>query len=302
MELALKSFWPVVDRSWKSMRAVCDDASCHNTQLMRSIPGGRTGIQSGGHWYCSVDCFARASRLELASLSNMHFSDIPRIPRMSIGLTLLAKGYLDAGALRLAQVESDLHRENLEATLIRLRLVSEKQLAAARAAQWGYPVLAQDRIGQMVESDIPQYLLQDSSGVPLQYSAKAKRILLGFVFRVDHSLLESIEIITGFRAVPCFITPTELAEQRKWVTAFPNHSEVLIEDPGAPDRMARTVGRFAVEVAADHAVFSSCKNHVWARVSGRRGIADIIFRFEDALAAKVSENLGARLESVPSFL
>jgi len=207
----MKSFWPVVDRSWKSMRAVCDDASCHNTQLMRSIPGGRTGIQCGDRWYCSVDCFARGSRAELTSLSNAHFNENPRIPRMSMGLTLLAKGYLNVESLRFAQIESERHRETLETTLTRLCLVSEKQLAAARAAQWGYPVLAQDRIGQTVESDIPQYLLQQSAAVPLDYSVKAKRILLGFVFRVDHSLLESIEKVTGCKVVPCFITATAVS-------------------------------------------------------------------------------------------
>ena len=280
MELAMKSFWPVVDRSWKSMRAVCDDASCHNTQLMRSIPGGRTGIQCGDRWYCSVDCFARGSRAELTSLSNAHFNENPRIPRMSMGLTLLAKGYLNVESLRFAQIESERHRETLETTLTRLCLVSEKQLAAARAAQWGYPVLAQDRIGQTVESDIPQYLLQQSAAVPLDYSVKAKRILLGFVFRVDHSLLESIEKVTGCKVVPCFITATELAEQTKRVATFPSHTETVIEDLGLPERMARTAGRFAVEVAADHAVFSRCRSHVWARVSGKRGKVDIIFRPE----------------------
>ncbi len=56
----------------------------------------------------------------------------------------------------------------------------------------------------MVESDIPQYLLKMFSAVPLQYSIKAKRILLGFVFRVEHSLLESIEKVTGCRGGTMF--------------------------------------------------------------------------------------------------
>ena len=262
------------------MRAACDDGSCHNTQLMRSIPGGRAGIECGDHWYCSVDCFARASRTELASLSNLHFNKNPRIPRMSLGLILLAKGYLTTEELRFAQIESESHRENLETTLIRLRLTSEKQLASARAAQWGYPVLSQERIGETVQSDIPQCLLQETSAVPLHYSVTAKRILLGFVFRVDHSLLASIERVTGCSAAPCFITATELAEQMKRVTSVPNHIATVIDDPGAPERMARTVGRFAVDVAANHAVFSRLRNHLWARVSGKRGKADVIFSFE----------------------
>jgi Type II secretion system (T2SS), protein E, N-terminal domain len=301
MELALKSFWPVVDRGWKSMTAVCSDPFCHNTQLMRSIPGGRAGIQSGDHWYCSVDCFVRASRTELASLTSVWFDEVPRIPRMSMGLTLLAKGHLTAEELRFAQTESELRRESLETTLIRHGLTSEKQFASARAAQWGYPVLARDRVGQMVESDIPQYLLKMFSAVPLQYSIKAKRILLGFVFRVEHSLLESIEKVTGCRAVPCFITATELAEQMKCVTNFPNQTTSIVEELGTPEIMARTMGRFSVEVAASHAVFSRCKNHVWARVSGKRGNADVIFRFERGTAPQVSGNSYVREEIVCSF-
>jgi hypothetical protein len=220
---------------------------------------------------------------------------------MSMGLILLAKGYLSTETLRSAQIESERHQENLEATLIRLRLVSEKQLAAARAAQWGYPVLAQDRIGQTVESDIPQYLLQQSSAVPLDYSIKAKRILLGFVFRVDHCLLESIEKVTGCRVLPCFITASELAEQTKCVMAFSNHTEAVIDDLGAPERMARTVGRFAVEVAAERAVFARCWSHVWARISGKRGEVDIIFRLERPATPEVLVNSASRQESVCSF-
>jgi hypothetical protein len=297
MEVALKSFWPVVDRSWKSLRAMCDDPSCHNTQLMRSIPGGRTGIQSGERWYCSVDCFARASRAELAVLSNMPFGDTPREPRMSIGLTLLAKGYLNAEELHFAQTESDSRHENLENSLIRLGLASEKQLAAARAAQWGYPILAQDRVGQSVNSDLPQYLLRKTSAVPLHSSVKAKRIVLGFVFRVDHSLLESIEIVTACKVVPCFITPAELEEQVRRVTSVPNRAEIVIENPGGPEEMSRTLGRYAVEVGAEHAVFSRCRGHVWARVSGKRGTADIIFSFDLPSPTDVVGNIGSLQET-----
>ena len=220
---------------------------------------------------------------------------------MSIGLTLLSKGHLKAEDLRFAQSESELKREDLETTLIRLRLTSEKHLAAARAAQWGYPVLAQGRIGQAVESDIPQYLLQESSAIPLQYSLKSKRILLGVVFRVDHILLESIERATGCKVVPCFITASELTEQMNRVSVCPNHAEAVIDVPGAPEQMARTVGRYAVEVGADRAVFSRCRRSVWARVSGKRGTADVIFRLEPAAAAEVLENSGIQQGIFSSF-
>lgn len=284
MELALKSVWPAVDRSWKSLRAMCDYDGCHNTQLMRTIPGGRAGIQCGTRWYCSVDCFAGASRDVLGALSNAHASEPLRNPRMSLGLTLLSKGQLTLEAFKYAQVQSELHHENLDTTLIRLGLVDEKKLAAARAAQWGYPVLVQDRIGQRVEFDIPKVLLNEFSVVPLHCSDKAKRVVLGFVLRVEHSLLEAVEKMSGFRAEPCFITVSEFEEQMTCLATPPSYSEVVVEGPVSTDKMARTVGRLALEVCAKSAVFTNCKNHIWARLVGKRASADVIFRSEGAPA------------------
>jgi hypothetical protein len=199
---------------------------------------------------------------------------------MSLGLTLVAKGYLSPDALRFAQHQSELHRENLDAALLRLNLTTEKQLAAARAAQWGYPVVATDRVGQVVESDIPSTLLEEFSAVPIDYSQKAKRIVLGFVFRVEHSLLEAIEKITGCKAVPCFISSTEYAEQMNQVVPAPGCETALLQAPGSPENMSRNLGRFAVEVGAREAVFTQCKNFVWARLTGKRGKIDVLFQFE----------------------
>ena len=119
---------------------------------MRSIQS-RVGINVGQLWYCSVDCFATAARKRFSMLSGASILEMPHHPRLSIGLVMLSKGYLTDDQLRCAMAESRLHGEELEAVLIRLGLVSERQLATARAAQWGYPILGQDRMGQPVEAD-----------------------------------------------------------------------------------------------------------------------------------------------------
>jgi hypothetical protein len=68
--------------------------------------------------------------------------------------------------------------------------------------------------------------------------------------------------------------------------------EAVIDVPGSPEQMARTVARYAVEVVADRAVFSRCRSNIWARVLGKRGTADLIFPLEQAAAAEVLENPG----------
>jgi hypothetical protein len=285
MKLSLKSLLPARDLGWNRVRAVCGLSKCHNKLLMKYVPGNRIGIFVGAAWYCSPDCFAMASRTTLSSLSSETLVEMPRNPRLSLGLALLAKGYLDEDQLRLATLRSEREGQKLETTLIECGLVTEKQIAVGRSAQWGYPVLAQDFVSQNVEADLPLALLRAFSAVPLHYSRRAKRLVLGFVYRVEHSLLQAIEQMTGFRAEACFITPTELNEQIDRLTTIPGYEEAVVENPGAAAQMARTLGGFAVEVSAREASFSKCNSWVWARMVGKRGTVDVVFALRNAATA-----------------
>lgn len=277
MSLSFLSFLPAVDRGLKSIKVVCDLPECHSRQVIRSIPGGRQGIRVGQQWYCSADCFALAARTPLAALSNRRVVEIRRNPRLSLGLAMHAKGYLSTEQLRYALSRCVPGDEGLAEAVVRLGLATEKQVAAARAVQWGYPAMAQDYVGLMVQADIPRAILEACSAVPLHYSVPAKRVFLGFVTRVEHSVLEPIEQMTGCRVEPCFITPTEFEEQMERVTAFPDYEEMVVHDPGPPAKMARTLGRAAVDIGAREASFTQFKSLVWARVSGKRGKIDVVF-------------------------
>jgi hypothetical protein len=278
MSLSLSSLLPAVDRGLKSMRTRCDFRTCHNTQLMRSIPGGKQGIYVGQQWFCSVDCFALAAREPLAALASRRTFEIPREPRLSLGLAMHMKGYLTKEQLRDVTHESQQRDEDFAVTIARLGLVTEHQIAAARATQWGCPVLAHDYVSHGVQIDIPRTLFEMCHAAPLHYSPAAKRIVLGFVYRVEHSVLESIEQITGCRVEPCFMTLTEFVRQIDSVTLRPGYKDVVVSDPGSPERMARTLGRAAVDVKAHEARFARYKNLVWARLVGKRGTVDIVFR------------------------
>jgi Type II secretion system (T2SS), protein E, N-terminal domain len=298
MKKLLKSFMPDFERHLKNFRSVCGNRTCHHKQLMRSFPGGRPGIQVGPAWYCCVDCFAMAACAPLEKLCNRQVVEISRQPRLSLGLFLLSKGNLTAEQLRVATAQSQILDEDIEESLVKLGMVSEKALVAARSAQWGYPVLAPECVGQLVEVEIPKSILNACRAVPLHYSATAKRILVGFVSRVEHSFLESIEEMTGCRVEPCFITPTDFQEQMERVTAPPDYEEVVVNDPGSPERMARTVGRTAVHVAAREAAFIKWRNFVLVRVAGKRGKADIVFVPRRIGTVRVVEHSGIFKEAI----
>lgn len=301
MKLSLGFFQSAIDRSWKNMHAVCGLPTCPNTLIMRSVAQSQVGLRVGDLWYCSVDCFAGAALTRFSALSRGRVVEMPYNPRLSIGLVMLSKGFLTDEQLRFAMTESQLRNEELEASLLRLGLVNERQVTAARAAQWGYPLLGRDRVGQFVEADIPPTLLRNCSAAPLHYSATTKRLLLGFVNRVEHSLLDALEQITGCRVEPCFITPTEFREQIARLTAAPGYEEVFLEDPLTPSQMAKAIGGFAVEIAAKEGSFTRYRNYVWTRLSGKRRKIDVLFR--DGVAAETGRRRNSLLvEEKISFL
>ncbi len=299
MKLSLRSLMPAVDRGFERMRLVCASPECPSQSLMRCIPQTRVGIRVGGQWYCGADCFAAGARTSLAMLASPRVAQMPRLPRLPLGLVLLSKGHLTDEQLRVTASHCQWSGEELETALLRQGLVTEKQLTAARAAQWGCPMLAPERGGRMVEVDLPLSILAASEAAPLHYSATAKRILLGFARRLDHTLLDTIERMTGLRAEPCFISPTEFAEQMERVTFVPDYEETVADGLDAPERMARAVARHAVQVAATEAAFARCRDHVWARIAGKRGTADVIFHMrEGARTLREFDSAGYHAEEV----
>jgi len=273
---------PGADRGWKSMVSECALPACRNTLLWRSAQS-RAGINVGELWYCSVDCFAEAARDRFATRSGRALLEMPPSPRLSIGLVMLSKGYLTDDQLRFATAQSQLRGIDMESALLHFGFATERQVTAARAAQWGYPVLGQDRMVQAVEADVPLTLLRRCSAVPLHASALAKRFVLGFVYRVEHSLLNSLEFVTGFRAEPCFITPTEHAEQLKQLTLAPNREEQVFEDPSTPTQMGKTVAGLALQIGAREARFAHCQDYAWTRLLGRRRTIDVLFQMKNSV-------------------
>jgi hypothetical protein len=112
----------------------------------------------------------------------------------------------------------------------------------------------------------------------LHYSAAANRLILGFAHRVEHGFLVSLEAITGCRAEPCCITPTDYAEQMARLTKTPDHIEMNFEESLTPAQMANNLAGAAVEIAAREARFAHSRNLVWVRMAGKRRKVDVLFR------------------------
>ena len=292
MRSLLKSLVPAMDFGWNRTRARCGLRTCHNKLLVRAVPQNRGGIHTADDWYCSPDCFAAAMQVPLAGILRTRLTEMPRNPRLSIGLAMLSKGMLTEDQLREAIARSQWRGEDLETTLLALGLATQKQLAAARAVQWGYPVLSQEGPAPIVRADLPLAFLRNFDAVPVHYSPAAKRLVLGFVHRVEPSVVRALEQITGCHAESCFVTPAELEELSCRCAATDGYEESVLELPGTPAHMARTLGGFAVEVAAREAAWVACKSWIWVRLAGKRRTADILFSLK-AVPARQAESIAA---------
>ena len=104
-----------------------------------------------------------------------------------------------------------------------------------------------------------------------------KRLLLGFVDRVDHGLLNGIEQVMGWRAEPCFITRAGFDEQMARVSVAPDYGELVVDAHQLPEQMAKTAAGLAVEVNASEAS-SGTRNYVWTRLTGKRRKIDVLFQ------------------------
>ena len=73
------------------------------------------------------------------------------------------------------------------------------------------------------------------------------------------------------------------------VTLPSDYEEIVVDEPGSPERMARTIGREAVHVAAREAKLTRWRNIILVRVEGKHGRADLIFRLRRDAAVEIGE-------------
>jgi hypothetical protein len=302
MRLSLRSLLSPFNGNWKRVRSKCAEPACEKKQPARTGSAVHAGIKVGDKWFCSPDCFARGSSAILSRIASGYVVEMPRQPRLSLGLALLSRGYVSEDQLRSATAQARSTGMPIETILVGRGWVNEKQLAAARGAQWGHPALGIDHFDKCVEANLPLFLLREYSAAPIHFSGETKRLVLGFVHRVEHTLLQSIEQITGCRAEPCFITPDELNQQTARFRALPGYEEVVSEQPADAARIAGNLADIANEISPAEARFARCKSWIWVRIAGQAATVDAIHSIKSdslraagqfsSMAPKITEALG----------
>jgi hypothetical protein len=209
------------------------------------------------------------------SVSGNHLS------RMPLGLILVDSGHLTDKQFRLALEEQKNEGGEIGEVLIRHSFATEKQVTAARAAQWGCPIFgAPKRLAKMLVQ-IPSILFETYSMVPLHYGAATNRLLIGFVYGIDYGALYTIEQMTGCKTQPCFVTPEDYQtqiQQERVETGEPGTLKALTVDAKSPAEMADSIYSRCIEIGAIEVLFARCKDHLWVRLKAGPKTTDILFK------------------------
>ncbi len=257
---------------------------CDRSLALRHLSAHRAGIRMHGSWYCSSRCFRWAAERAVLQLLKPATEQPAHVSRMPLGLNLISHGLLTIEQLKKATDEQKEAGGDIGALLVRQGSVSEKQVTAVRASEWGCPVFAVPKQAIPIGISLPTTLMQIYSMIPVHYVVRTNLLLVGFVHSVEYGLLYAIEQITGCETKPCFVTPsdfkTQMQQQQKELEqlGFTPAREVKFETIQTAAEIADTLRTSGLEIEAEEAFLGKCKEYLWARLKSGAQDIDLIFR------------------------
>lgn len=269
--------------SWfKLVKLHCE--VCNQSLTLQHVSAHKVGIMMHDRWYCSSFCFASAAEEELSELVTSGQDRPSRVERMPLGLMLISRGLLTSAQLREVRETQKEEGGEIGEILVRRGTVSEKELTAVRATQWGCPVFEVPKHVTQPNVHIPSTLMQFYSVIPLHYVAATNLLLVGFVHGVEYGLLYAIEKMTGCKTQPCFVTPSDFQiqmQQRKKMQPQGGETalnEVKFEDVHSSAEIASILCSYGVHLEADEATIEKCKEYLWARLKSGPKEVDLLFK------------------------
>lgn len=260
--------------------------TCQGYRGMRQLATRKDGIRMEGSWYCSARCFTAAVEKEIVRLVSSQTKPASHVSRMPLGLNLVSRGLLTVEQLKEAANEQKEAGGEIGELLVRNGSVTEKQVTAIRAADWGCPVFAVPQQPSPIAVDIPSTLVRLYLMVPLHYTAVTNLLLVGFVQTVEYELLYTVEQMTKCKTKPCFVTPSDFQlqmrhrERTQQQTGYVPAKEQKFDDMKKPPEIAKMLCTSALVMEADEALFGKCKDYLWARLKNGAQAADFLFKVE----------------------
>jgi hypothetical protein len=242
------------------------------------------GIWLHGGWYCSVSCFEAGvfHRLEHAALAAPRSA--ARRSRLPLGLILLSQGEITSEQLRDAlERQRAAGSGKLGEWLIRMGAVGEPQVAAAVAAQQGCPLFPMQE-PQCVPAKMywPEPLIQRYRAVPVFHNRAQSSLYVGFLERVDHAFLLSLEQMLRCRTQPCILPEAAYRRQLELRSFAVENETIVIPQRQNGIEMTRTIANYAEQIHAGRCAITCCGDYLWVRLESSATVVDFLFRVPTA--------------------
>jgi hypothetical protein len=269
---------------WRDLPG-CANPACTAKPLMQAISKRTAGMRLFEQWFCSPDCFENGAQQKIVELLSARDRQekLPTL-RMPLGLLLLSRGILSHEQLKIALDRQRASGTNFGDVVQDLGFATQQQVTAAVAAQWGCPVFSLGERLLPAEVHIPKCLLELYGMLPVHYSQIGRRLMVGFVTRVQHHILYTIERMTSCSAAPCFITATEYRQHMQSVVVAATENELVFERSSRLSdslvEMAKLVRNYVSQAGAEEARFGMCGRYLWVRILGHQEM-DLLFRMQN---------------------
>ena len=231
-----------------------------------------------GHWFCTDQCLElKIEHVVERILSKQH--SLTRAPhRMPLGLLMLSRGFLNKDQLQTALLRQQPEPSaKIGRCLQQLGYVTERQVVAALALQWGPPVLAfPEEIAP--QNAVASELLDALRIMPIRLSATQGTLYVAFSDPVDHGVLRAIEQMTGWSTSPCIVSDRGMDRLLSKMHSCERDSTHAFENVSEPSEIARIMVSYVGRLGASEIKVTECGAYIWARLKDRSRDSDILFR------------------------
>jgi hypothetical protein len=253
-----------------------------------------------GGWFCTDYCLEREIERVVEGILFKDRSLTRASHRMPLGLLMLSRGFLNKDQLRAALLTQRREpSDKIGQWLQRLGYVTERQVVAALALQWGSPVLVFPE-ETAPQSAVPWELLDALRIMPVRFAPAQGTLYIAFSDPVDHTVLRAIEQMTGWSTSPCIVSDRVMDRLLSKTYSSERDSTHTFENVIEPAEIARITASYAGRLGATEVKLTECGAYIWARLKEGSRDSDILFRASSQ--SRVQGQAWIAAEPVPQLL
>jgi hypothetical protein len=260
----------------------CENAACRAPGLWRSWRMREAdGIRFQKRWYCGAHCFEQAALAECSRLLSQPSVIERRFHRIPIGLLMVSRGIINDRQLKDALA---LQRQSgggrIGDHLRDIRAVTDDDIAAGLAAQWGCAVYPLERTREFLTCAalLPVELLESARMLPVHHTQATGTLHLAFAEGIDRSALYAVEQMLQLNTVPCIVSESALRRALEEFRGAITVAAAVFDGPLEIPDVVRTASSYACQVGAQEVSMARSGPFLWMRMRAAKSSKDVLFQ------------------------